>query len=753
MKILTSLTGSETPLPWWPDFQSWLVEQRNTWIFVAKTVLAALLTLWLAYRFNLESPSTAVTTVFIVMQSRNGMVLAKGFYRAMGTLVGSAVAVALVAAFAEERILFLIGLAVWVGLCTAGARYFRNFQAYAFVLAGYTAALVGLPAAANPLNTFDITITRVSDVLLGILVASVVSAIVLPQSMQALLLTTAQQRFQHFLETTLRVLQGGIPRNDWSSLHLKAIHEMVTLDSYRSSGVFESTRARQKNIHVQQMIAEMMSAASSLHLLNTHIRRMQHEPFRRVGRALQPLLTRWSKLLDNARIEVLQSSGPLVLAERLEILHAGMRTEIPQIRAQIQDSLTTEQRLGFDTAVMLLSRFLSEMTLFSNRYDALQGDCLLTPLQIAGRHFFHQERKYHQGALLDKPKTEITQPLTAALRSMVVVGLMSAFWLATAWPSGVSATIIAVVISALFSTFPNPVASVKQMMIGIIMAFSGALIFSFSVLPQIQGFTLLALGLMPFLIIGPYILSHPQWPGIAAGYGIFFPQLAIPDNIEPFSYSGLINNGMGELVAVATVGVAFMVIMPAGNWLERRRLFRALQMQVVAACRRSLKGLRSSFERDTRELLRQLVTDPSVASRQDADLLRAALCMQDLGEALIQLRILVPGSNNILRVLSPPEVSLAAAIQSAIKELETLYRTADIGRAADAIAAFDRCFALAEQLQEPDFKTSDNQLLGHKKLVLIYLHLIRKLLGSIQSTPGSAPPAPADATSETRHAT
>lgn len=750
MNSPTSPIKSIQSLPRWPLLGPWLKEQRETWIFVAKTVLAALLTLWLAYRFNLESPSTAVITVFIVMQSRNGMVLAKGFYRALGTLVGSAVAVILVASFVEDRILFLIGLALWVGLCTAGARYYRNFQAYAFVLAGYTAALVGLPAALDPLHTFDITITRVSDVLLGILIASLVSAIVLPQSMRGLLLSTSQLRFEHFLETTERVLNGGIPRKDWSRLHLNAINEMVKLDSYRSSGLFESARARQQHLHVQQMIAEMMAAASSLHLLNTHIRRMQHEPFRVVGDCFKPMLSRWSELIDEARTTIAQSPTPLALYARLETLYAEMHTEIPPLRLQMQDSLTAEQLLSFDTAVLLLSRFLSELTLFSHRYDALHNDRSLVTLKMSGRYFFHQEREYYQAATFDKPKTEIIQPLIAALRSIVVVALMSAFWLTTAWPSGISATIIAVVISALFSTFPNPVASVKQMMIGFMLAFSGAILFSFFVLPQIQGFTLLALSLIPFLLIAPYILSYPQWPGIAAGYGIFFPQLTIPDNLHTFSYSGLINNGIGELIAVGAVGIAFMVIMPVGNWLEQHRLFRALQRQIVAACRRSLKGLRSSFERDTRELLRQMVTNPT--SGQDATRLRAALRMQDLGEAVIQLRILLTRIGNDRSTFSSPEAELNIAVDKAIHALEKLYKTANITQINDTITAFNQSFKLAGNLPETNRDTSTQQLLDFKRLVLIYIHLIRKLLHSIQSTPSSAQQMPASSTQDTHHA-
>ena len=100
-------------------------------------------------RLDLPQPRTAMTTVFIVMQPQSGMVLAKSFYRICGTLVG--LVVMLVAdqpVLAAARELFITATALWVGICTAGAARNRNFRSYGFVLAGYTAALIGIPAVA-----------------------------------------------------------------------------------------------------------------------------------------------------------------------------------------------------------------------------------------------------------------------------------------------------------------------------------------------------------------------------------------------------------------------------------------------------------------------------------------------------------------------------------------------------------------------------------------------------------------------------
>ena len=70
-------------------------------IFAAKTTASGLIALLLAFTFNLDQPLWALLTVFIVSQAgQRGPILAKSFYRVVGTLIGAAVALLLVAVFA-----------------------------------------------------------------------------------------------------------------------------------------------------------------------------------------------------------------------------------------------------------------------------------------------------------------------------------------------------------------------------------------------------------------------------------------------------------------------------------------------------------------------------------------------------------------------------------------------------------------------------------------------------------------------------
>ena len=63
--------------------------------------------------------------------------------------------------------LLFAGLALWVGLCTSGSALHRNAQSYVYVLAGYTACMIVLPAIEQP--TPEKVGRKLADLMLGVL--------------------------------------------------------------------------------------------------------------------------------------------------------------------------------------------------------------------------------------------------------------------------------------------------------------------------------------------------------------------------------------------------------------------------------------------------------------------------------------------------------------------------------------------------------------------------------------------------------
>ena len=105
--------------------------------------VALLLALYIAFRLGLDDPRWSFLTVFVVAQPDSGLVLAKSFYRILGTIAGLFVATALVFILPQYGELFLIAVAIWICFCSFAARAVRSFASYGFQLAGYTVAIVG----------------------------------------------------------------------------------------------------------------------------------------------------------------------------------------------------------------------------------------------------------------------------------------------------------------------------------------------------------------------------------------------------------------------------------------------------------------------------------------------------------------------------------------------------------------------------------------------------------------------------------
>jgi uncharacterized membrane protein YccC len=96
--------------------------------------------LLLAFWLQMENPFWAATSAALVCQPSLGASIRKANFRLVGTVIGAAVMVAIMAAFPQDRIGFIVSLAAWCGLCGVAATLLQNFASYGAALAGPDAA-------------------------------------------------------------------------------------------------------------------------------------------------------------------------------------------------------------------------------------------------------------------------------------------------------------------------------------------------------------------------------------------------------------------------------------------------------------------------------------------------------------------------------------------------------------------------------------------------------------------------------------
>ncbi|MET0519271.1 MAG: FUSC family protein, partial [Burkholderiaceae bacterium] len=157
-------------------------------IFSLKCFAAAMLGLFLASWAGQPRPFWAMLTAYIVAHPLAGAVRSKGTYRFLGTLLGCTAAIFLVPAFSNAPELLTLALGLWVAGCLFLSLQDRTPRSYAFMLAGYTAALIGFPAVDTPLQIFDIGVARSEEIGLGMFAALLVHSLVLPTGLSATVL-------------------------------------------------------------------------------------------------------------------------------------------------------------------------------------------------------------------------------------------------------------------------------------------------------------------------------------------------------------------------------------------------------------------------------------------------------------------------------------------------------------------------------------------------------------------------------------
>ncbi|MGY1891384.1 FUSC family protein [Pseudomonas sp. SDT291_1_S447] len=700
-------------LEWRRGFFDWARSDGVTWVYIFKVLIAAFLTLWLAMRLELPQPRTAMITVFIVMQPQSGQVFAKSFYRFLGTLAGSAMMVTLIALFAQNTELFLGSLAIWVGICSAGAARCRNFRAYGFVLAGYTAAMVGLPALAHPDGAFMAAVWRVLEISLGILCSTLVSAAILPQTASAAMRNALYQRFGVFALFVTDGLRGRSKAESFEASNVRFIAEAVGLEGLRSVTVFEDPHMRRRNGRLSRLNSEFMGITTRFNALHQLLERLRGNGEEHVVAAIRPGLQDLAEVLDGFSGRALTSPDAARLATALASYKEGLPSRVRSLRAIFQETDPSDaEQLDFHTAYELLYRFVDDLHSYAQTHASLAD------------HRHERER-------WDEPFTPQTNWWAAAasgIRASFILIVLGSYWVATAWPSGATMTLIAAATVGLSAATPNPKRMAFQMACG---TFLGALIGfveMFFIFPWIDGFPLLCVMLAPVIVLGSFLTSRPQYAGVGLGLLIFFSTGSVPDNLTIYNPYTFINDYIAMVMGMLVCAAAGAIILPPNSRWLWKRLEQDLRGQVVYAISGKLKGLASSFESRTRDLLHQAYGLAAGQPKVQKNLLRWMFVVLEVGHAIIELR----KEQAILPV--HPAYAESQPWRQAIRvmgrALVRLFLQPNGSNLERALVAVDHAISRVAATDEPFAPHFDTSALRRVKS---YLHFIRTSLLDPQS--------------------
>lgn len=686
--------------------RDWAMTDGLVWLHLLKTVLAALLALGVAMLLDLPQPRIAMTTVFVLMQPLSGMVLAKSFYRILGTAVGMIAAVVLGAIFVQQPELYMLGLTCWVGACTAAAVRYRHFRWYGFVLAGYTAALIGIPMVMEPNGLFLAALTRSVEVTVGIVCSSAVSALVVPLRSSTALQSALHARYLNFTAFAATVLGSRVERGTFERRFADLVDEIVGFEATRTFAAFEDPGMRTRSQRLARLNSEFMDACARLHALHQLLKRLRASGATATIDAVEPYFAEFSSLLsgqtgrlERGRLHVAR------VANALLAFQATLPRRVRETRRPLESSIP-EALPDFDTSAELLYRFVAEFIRYTQTYASL-ADHNPVRERLATRYL---------------NKTNGFVVALAFLRTAVVVAVVGWFWIETDWPSGGLAVIGAALTCALTSTAPNASRLALQMAVGAALATMAGYLYNFHVYPNIDGFPLLCATLAPVLALGAFLASRPRTSGYGIGFSVFFCLLAGPDNVVTFAPDLLINNGVAIVVSMLVAAVGFAIVFPQHmTWLIDR-IRRDLRCQVVLACKGKLEGLNQHFQSSTHDLMYQLRVLLRKPSRAHRHALRWMLLTLEVGHAMIDLRN-EAASAHYAEALHP---RWRPVLQEMSDDIAQLFERPDPKLLTRALVSVRAATWVAQQILDTGYTDRDRR--HDLQRVLGCLHFIRTAL-------------------------
>lgn len=630
-----------------------LPNARET-IFSLKSYLSAIMALYLAYSIGLPRPFWAMTTAYVVAQPWSGAVRSKALYRLVGTFAGSAATVYMVPRLSNSPVIMTAAMVLWVGVCLYMSVLDRTPRSYLFMLAGYTAAMIGFPSVTDPSLVFDTALARVEEISLGIVCATLVHSIVLPRGLAPALtlqLDKAVRDARNWMHDTLsgknaeqRDKDRRVLANDITQLRLLSTH--VPFDTSNLRWTSGAVRA------MQDQISALTPAVSAV---EDRMRALQANG--------QPLPEPVAALLGG--ISEWINAGAQASHETAVRLRAAVTRLAPTIdsrspwRDVLLASLMTRLRELIDTYDECLA-------LRREIHAGLAGAPLRAPLRA----------KRDPNAALHR---DHGMALLSALAAGVAISVCCVFWIGTAWTNGATAALMAAIFSCFFASQDNPVPGIMQFLTYTVYSIPLSALYLLGIMPAIHSFEMLALSLLPVAFVLGILIARPAstGKGMAMLFGLL-GTMALQDT-NTANVVSFIDTQLAQCLGVATAAIIAAIFRTvSADWSARR--IQAANWKELA----SLAGSARAPSRHTytaRMLDRIGLLQPRLALAKRPDDLVAADALKDLrvGRDITELQ----RARRHLPMAEP-------TIQPVLESLAQFFRVRSSGRVQEKTPEFLR---------------------------------------------------------------
>ena len=532
-----------------------LLSDAHALLYSVRSFVAAMLAYYIALAIGLERPSWAIITVYIVSQTSVGASLSRSLYRLAGTVAGAGATVLIVPTFVNTPILCSVILAGWISFCLYLSLLERTPRAYAFVLAGYTASLIGFPAVSDPGTVFNIAIIRLQEITIGIVCAALIHRYILPTRISGLFNSKLAQTLQATRQRIADTLAGKSNAQS-EPLHLALALQFLQGVSHHIPYDFAlSVPVRQARKALHDRLARLVIVNGEL------CDRLQ---------AIAEMPADMQTLLDDVQAWLTCDDT----GKRKKTADALQQRSAQLAQRHAAQALTFEEalRVNFLRYIVELMTLLQQCERLSDAIHHAKSAPIQAEDHAAKGYVFHRDA-------LSAART--------ALGAFVIILGGCLLWIYSAWPDGGTAVSILGVCCTLFGSFDTPAPHIVKYIIGSVWGVLISLIYSFALLPPLSDFPVLVAALAPVYLLAGSLQARPPTTFMAMGITLTLPVLCELGARYSGDFADAANTAIALFFATgfAVIGMSLLQTVQADAAINR--LLKLCQRDI----RRSVNGV------------------------------------------------------------------------------------------------------------------------------------------------------------------
>jgi uncharacterized membrane protein YccC len=545
----------------------WLT--KNAFLFSVKTCIAAFLALYIALKLNLDKPAWSLTSVFIISQLYSASTLSKSVFRLMGTLLGGAFIFFIYPITVLYPLLFSVSVSLWIAFCLYLSLHDRTPKSYVFMLAGYSAAIMGFADVDSPLEITYTVISRIEEITVAIVCSTLVHMIIFPVRMSTLL---------------------EISVNNWFESAKKLCSEMLTRVSKEKSLENEHIMIQMANypLNVEALITHCVYEGDSARTLIRMVTvQYQHLSY------LIPTLTAIEK-----RLILLSEHGvsfPDFIAETFShfLVWVNNPEQFGSTDVLVEEMVASQERIKALYASGEMNA--EEGLLLTGLVERLQNFIRIAHAYLGVKekvNALNDERNPAKFTLFKK-HADKGLIFLSSLTIFIVTMLCCLFWIGTGWKHGGTAPVMAAIACSFFAAHDSPIASLQVFLKAVIIAIAASLIYTLVLIPWATSFEALVICLAPGLLALGMVIAKPASNIFGLIIATQIPSfMGMSHDFRPDPLS-IINSAISTVVGILiAVLVTAIIRNKRPSWTAKRALRKGIKdlLQFTQAVSNTWRG-------------------------------------------------------------------------------------------------------------------------------------------------------------------